>query len=111
MSLASSARRTSASCELAVEIRGGAQLPPATDLPSLLRGYRKREGLTMQAASALVPVARTVWRTWENQDVVPTPANLQRLSELLGLAPAEIRGASGPDRVRNGHGCVCGRPH
>lgn len=80
-------------------------------LATLLRDYRQRNGLTMQAASALVGVARTVWRTWENQAVVPSPTNLQRLSGLLGLTPAEIRLASGPDKVRRGHGCLCGRPH
>lgn len=101
--------RTAANALVAAEDAG--HHAPSVTLPTLLRGFRQREGLTMQAASALIPVARTVWRTWENQGVVPTPGNLQRLSELLGVTPGEIRVAAGPDKVRQGHACPCGRPH
>ena len=94
----------------AVALAPAAPGPPELGLRELLTAFRARHCLSMQAASALAGVGRTVWRTWE-QGVIPAPENLVRLAELLDLSPALMRRAAGPDLVTRAHDCPCGMPH
>lgn len=74
------------------------QRVPAT-LAGLLRAYRVRHGLSVRAAGRQVGGSRGVWAKWES-GVVPSPAYLRRVADLLGLPVAEARQLAGPDRVR-----------
>lgn len=68
-------------------------------LPQVLHEFRHRHGLTVRSAGRLVGGSHSVWAQWE-AGVVPGPAYLHRLANLLGVSPAEARRLAGPDRVR-----------
>lgn len=67
----------------------------------VLRQYRKRAGLTQDAAAEAVPVSRVTFTQWESGKHLPTAAKVLALDELLAaggelIAAAEQSRSRGP---------------
>ena len=77
--------------------------PPSTwtagALPALLRGWRRRQGLSARELSRRLGVAPGTVDNWES-GAVPHPRHIPAIARLFGTSASDVRNAAGPDRVR-----------
>jgi transcriptional regulator with XRE-family HTH domain len=66
------------------------RLGPVPCRGDLLRALRRRQGLSLEAAAAAVPVSTRTLRAWENDDVWPSVDKLHALCHALGAQEKEV---------------------
>lgn len=50
-----------------------------------LRKWREGRGMFLKQAATKFGVTEATWSRWEKQERLPSPANLRRLAELIGV--------------------------
>ncbi|MEO6151952.1 MAG: helix-turn-helix transcriptional regulator, partial [Croceibacterium sp.] len=69
---------------------------PAETFGARVKHLRQQRGLSLQALSRQIGVSKPALWKWERDEVRPRPATLDRLAEVLDVAPSELVFGTGP---------------
>jgi transcriptional regulator with XRE-family HTH domain len=61
-------------------------------LPDLIKTYRAKSGLSLQAASSGIGVSINAWQRWEHGVNEPSLEHLRKLRKLLNIPVKELSG-------------------